>query len=129
MAEAANAEGFARGRNLKKLGMKGQDTSELFFENVRVPQANLLGEQEGQGFIQLMLQLGWERASIGVGAIGAMESVIEETVRDNQDRKAFKHRLMDMQHTRFKLAEAKTKAASALFGRAPEKTPPWEIFP
>ena len=110
VVEAATAAGFARGRNLKKLGMKGQDTSELFFENVRVPQANLLGEQEGQGFIQLMLQLGGERASIGVGAIGAMDSVIEETVRYTQDRKAFKQRLMDMQNTRFKLAEAKTKA-------------------
>ena len=110
VVEAANAEGFARGRNLKKLGMKGQDTSELFFENVRVPQANLLGEQEGQGFIHLMLQLGWERAAIGVSAIAAMDSVIEETVRYTQDRKAFKQRLMDMQNTRFKLAEAKTKA-------------------
>lgn len=110
VVETADAEGFARGRNLKKLGMKGQDTSELFFENVRVPRANLLGEQEGQGFIHLMLQLGWERASIGVGAIGAMDAVIEETVRYVQERKAFKQRLMDMQNTRFKLAEAKTKA-------------------
>jgi len=110
VVETADAEGFARGRNLKKLGMKGQDTSELFFENVRVPRANLLGEQEGQGFIHLMLQLGWERASIGVAAIAAMDAVIEETVRYVQERKAFKQRLMDMQNTRFKLAEAKTKA-------------------
>ena len=57
VVEAANAEGFARGRNLKKLGMKGQDTSELFFENVRVPQANLLGEQEGQGFILSLIHI------------------------------------------------------------------------
>ena len=110
VVETADAEGFARGRNLKKLGMKGQDTSELFFENVRVPRANLLGEQEGQGFFHLMLQLGWERASIGVAAIASMDAVIEETVRYVQERKAFKQRLMDMQNTRFKLAEAKTKA-------------------
>ena len=110
VVETANAEGFQRGRNLKKLGMKGQDTSELFFENVRVPQANLLGEEEGQGFIHLMLQLGWERLAIGVGAIGAMDGVIEDTVRYVQDRKAFKRRLMDFQNTRFKLAEAKSKA-------------------
>jgi len=77
---------------------------------VRVPRANLLGEQEGQGFIHLMLQLGWERANIGIAAIAAMDTVIEETVRYVQERKAFKQRLMDMQNTRFKLAEAKTKA-------------------
>ncbi len=110
IVETKDAEGFQRGRNLKKMGQKGQDTSELFFENVRVPQANLLGKEEGQGFIQLMLQLGWERLSIGIGAIAAMDGVIESTVRYVQDRKAFNQRLMDFQNTRFKLAEAKSKA-------------------
>ena len=110
VVETADAEGFQRGRNLKKLGMKGQDTSELFFENVRVPQSNLLGDKEGQGFIHLMLQLGWERLAIGISAIGVMDGVIEDTVRYVQDRKAFKQRIMDFQNTRFKLAEAKSKA-------------------
>ncbi len=109
VVETADAEGFERGRNLKKLGMKGQDTSELFFENVRVPRANLLGDEEGQGFIHLMLQLGWERLAIGIAAIGAMDSMIDETLSYVKDRKAFGKRLMDLQNTRFKMAEAKSK--------------------
>ena len=109
VVETADAEGFERGRNLKKLGMKGQDTSELFFENVRVPRANLLGNEEGQGFIHLMLQLGWERLAIGIAAIGAMDSMIDETLSYVKDRKAFGKRLMDLQNTRFKMAEAKSK--------------------
>ncbi len=107
--ETAGAEGFQRGRNLKKLGMKGQDTSELFFENVRVPQTNLLGGQEGRGFFQLMDQLGWERLVIGIGAIGAMDGMLSETLRYVRNRSAFGTRLMDFQNTRFKLAEAKSK--------------------
>jgi acyl-CoA dehydrogenase len=103
------AVGFQRGRNLKKLGMKGQDTSELFFENARVPRENLLGEHEGRGFFQLMNQLGWERLVIAIGAIGAMDGMMRETVAYVRTRKAFGQRLMDFQNTRFKLAEAKTK--------------------
>ena len=107
--EPTAAIGFQRGRNLKKLGMKGQDTSELFFENVRVPRENLLGEHEGRGFFQLMNQLGWERLVIAIGAVGAMDGMMRETVGYVRARKAFGQRLMDFQNTRFKLAEAKTK--------------------
>jgi alkylation response protein AidB-like acyl-CoA dehydrogenase len=108
--ETEDAEGFRRGRNLKKLGMKGSDTAELFFEDVRVPTANLLGSEEGQGFYQLMKQLPWERLMIGVTALGFIDFAIDETVKYVQDRKAFGSRIMDFQNTRFKLAECKTKA-------------------
>lgn len=74
--ETEEAEGFRRGRNLKKLGMKGSDTAELFFENVRVPTANLLGPEEGQGFYQLMKQLPWERLMIGITALGFIDFAI-----------------------------------------------------
>ena len=107
--ETSEVTGFQRGRNLKKLGMKGQDTSELFFEDVRVPRTNLLGQNEGRGFFQLMSQLGWERLVIGIGAIGAMDGMMSETIRYVKERKAFGQRLMDFQNTRFKLAEAKSK--------------------
>ena len=107
--ETDNAPGFRRGRNLAKLGIKGQDTSELFFHDVRVPQRNLLGGQEGQGFVQLMSQLAWERLQIGVLALGAMDAILSDTLTFVQERKAFGRRLMDFQNTRFKLAEAKTK--------------------
>ena len=108
--ETEDAEGFRRGRNLKKLGMKGSDTAELFFEDVRVPTANLLGPEEGQGFYQLMKQLPWERLMIGITALGFIDFAIAETVKYVQDRKAFGSRIMDFQNTRFKLAECKTKA-------------------
>ena len=108
--ETEGAEGFRRGRNLKKLGMKGSDTAELFFEDVRVPTANLLGPEEGQGFYQLMKQLPWERLMIGITALGFIDFAIDETVKYVQDRKAFGSRIMDFQNTRFKLAECKTKA-------------------
>lgn len=108
--ETAEAEGFSRGRNLKKMGMKGNDTSELFFENVKVPADNLLGTEEGQGFYQLMKQLPWERLVIAVTALGAIDFALEETLRYVKERKAFGKRVMDFQNTRFKLAECKTKA-------------------
>ena len=108
--ETENLEGFSRGRNLKKLGMKSNDTSELFFDSVPVPMTNLLGPDEGQGFYQLMKQLPWERLAIAVMALGAIDYAIAETVRYVQDRKAFGKRVMDFQNTRFKLAECKTKA-------------------
>ena len=108
--ETEGAEGFRRGRNLKKLGMKGSDTAELFFEEVRVPTSNLLGPEEGQGFYQLMKQLPWERLMIGITALGFIDFAIDETVKYVQDRKAFGSRIMDFQNTRFKLAECKTKA-------------------
>jgi len=101
--------GFRRGRNLEKVGLKGQDTSELFFDDVRIPQANLLGAEEGQGFYQLMKELAYERTIIGVKALGNCELAISETLRYVKDRKAFDKRLMDFQNTRFKLAECQAQ--------------------
>jgi len=110
MVETDDLEGFRRGKNLSKLGLKSQDTTELFFEGVRVPKNNLLGIQEGQGFYQLMNQLPWERLLIGITALGAIDFALEETTRYVRERKAFGTRVMDFQNTRFKLAEMKTKA-------------------
>lgn len=107
--ETEGADGFTRGRNLDKLGYKGQDTSELFFDGVRVPRENVLGGEPGQGFYQLMKQLPWERLIIGIMAVGVSDYAIELTLDYVQNRKAFGQRLMDFQNTRFKLAEAKTK--------------------
>jgi len=89
--------------------MKGNDTAELFYEDVKVPLTNLLGDEEGQGFYQLMKQLPWERLLIAIQALGAMDFAIANTVKYVQDRKAFGQRVMDFQNTRFKLAECKTK--------------------
>lgn len=110
MVDTEQAPGFRRGRNLEKLGMKGQDTSELFFEDVRVPRANLLGGEEGQGFYQLMKQLPWERLLIGIMSVGHMDFMLQQTLDYVRERKAFGKRLYDLQNTRFTLAEAKTKA-------------------
>ena len=110
MVETDNLEGFRRGKNLSKLGLKAQDTTELFFEDARVPKNNLLGIQEGQGFYHLMNQLPWERLLIGITALGAIDFALEETTRYVRERKAFGTRVMDFQNTRFKLAERKTKA-------------------
>ncbi|MEM7404581.1 MAG: acyl-CoA dehydrogenase family protein [Pseudomonadota bacterium] len=107
--ETEHTEGFIRGRMLDKLGLKGQDTSELFFEEMRVPKANVLGGEMGRGFYQLMQQLPWERLIIGIMAVGASDYAIEQTVEYAKHRKAFSQRVMDFQNTRFKLAEAKTK--------------------
>ena len=110
MVETAAAEGFARGRNLEKLGLKSQDTSELFFDNVRLPPENLLGGVEGQGFYQLMKSLPQERLVVALGGAAAMEKALEETVAYTSERKAFGKSLLEMQNTRFKLAEVKTIA-------------------
>ncbi|HHS83032.1 MAG TPA: acyl-CoA dehydrogenase, partial [Devosia sp.] len=109
VVEPDEAEGFRRGSPLKKLGMKGNDTAELFYEDVKVPITNLLGEEEGQGFYQLMKQLPWERLLIAIQALGAMDFALEQTIAYVQERKAFGQRVMDFQNTRFKLAECKTK--------------------
>ncbi len=109
----ADTEGFERGRNLKKLGMKSQDTSELFFDNVRVPMTNLLGTDEGMGFIQLMQQLPQERLIIAINSVAVMEAAIAQTVEYTKERKAFGRSVADFQNTRFKLAEAKTTATIA----------------
>lgn len=110
MVETAEAEGFARGRNLEKLGLKSQDTSELFFDNVRLPPENLLGGTEGQGFYQLMNSLPQERLVVALGGAAAMEKALEETVAYTSERRAFGKPLLEMQNTRFKLAEVKTVA-------------------
>ena len=103
-------EGFERGRNLEKIGLKDADTSELFFSDMRVPQANLLGETEGLGFYQLMKNLQQERLSIACTAATMSEMAVEETVAYVKKRKAFGKSVMDFQNTRFKLAECKTEA-------------------
>jgi acyl-CoA dehydrogenase len=100
--------GFARGRNLEKVGMHAQDTSELFFDEVRVPASNLLGE-EGKGFAYLMSQLPQERLLVAIGAVAAAESAVNWTVDYVQDRKAFGAPLAEKQHVRFALTEAHTE--------------------
>ncbi|MGX1197476.1 acyl-CoA dehydrogenase family protein [Parvibaculum sp. MBR-TMA-1.3b-4.2] len=113
MVETEEVEGFRRGRNLKKLGQKAQDTSELFFDDVKVPLTNLLGEDEGKGFIQLMQQLPQERLIIAVQACCAMEKAVALTAEYTKDRKAFGKSILDFQNTQFKLAECKTEATIA----------------
>jgi len=105
----AETAGFRKGRNLEKLGLKAQDTAELFFDDVRVPATNLLGE-EGQGFVYLMQELAWERLQVAVIAAAAIEAAVEWTVRYTKERKAFGRPIAEFQNTRFKLAEAKTQA-------------------
>ncbi|VVM38212.1 acyl-CoA dehydrogenase family protein [Pseudomonas fluorescens] len=108
LLEVNDLPGFRRGATLEKIGMQGQDTCELFFDDVRVPVANLLGPEEGKGFVQLMQQLPEERMFIAMNALGAMERALEETVQYAHDRKLFGKPLMEMQNTRFKLAEMQT---------------------
>ncbi|MCP5270439.1 MAG: acyl-CoA dehydrogenase family protein [Burkholderiaceae bacterium] len=113
LVETEQSPGFRRGRQLDKIGLKSQDTSELFFDDVRVPAANLLGEAEGQGFFQLMQQLPQERLIIALQGIGAMERALEETVRYAKERKAFGRPIWDFQNTRFKLAEVQATVLAA----------------
>jgi acyl-CoA dehydrogenase len=101
--------GFRRGRLLKKIGLHGNDTAELFFDDMRVPASSLLGEAEGLGFFQLMQQLPQERLVIGVGAVAAMERAVELTVAYTKDRTAFGKPLMGHQNTRMVLAECVTR--------------------
>ncbi len=108
----ANREGFNRGRNLEKLGMKAQDTSELFFENVRVPPSNMLGA-EGRGFPQMMTNLAQERLAQAIRSATVVETVIEWTVDYTAERKAFGQTIADFQNTQFVLAELKARAIMA----------------
>lgn len=108
----ADRAGFARGRNLDKLGLKAQDTSELFFDEVRVPITNLLGE-ENQGFRYLMQELPQERLLIAIGAVTVIEAALDWTIAYTRERKAFGRAIADFQNTRFKLAEVKTEATVA----------------
>ena len=110
IVETDEVEGFERGRNLDKIGLKANDTSELFFNEVRVPTSNLLGHEEGQGFIQLMQQLPQERLQIGTGAVAMIERALAVTIDYVKERKAFGKALIDFQNTQFKLAELKTEA-------------------
>jgi acyl-CoA dehydrogenase len=104
----ADTEGFRRGRNLDKLGLKGQDTSELFFEDCRVPVENLLGA-EGTGFKMLMQQLQQERLSIAVTSMASCRRSLEDTVDYVKERKAFGKSIAAFQNTQFKLAELATQ--------------------
>ncbi|WP_040769015.1 acyl-CoA dehydrogenase family protein [Tsukamurella sp. 1534] len=109
----ADREGFRRGKVLNKIGQKGQDTSELFFDDVHVPVANLLGDQEGLGFYQLMQQLPQERLIIGQACVAGMEVIFEETLRYTKEREAFGRPVFGFQNTKFKLAEALTETTIA----------------
>ncbi|MGN6142328.1 MAG: acyl-CoA dehydrogenase family protein [Mesorhizobium sp.] len=109
VVETDEVEGFERGRNLDKIGLKANDTSELFFNDVAVPTANLLGAEEGQGFIQLMQQLPQERLMIGTTAIAMAERALAATIDYVKERQAFGQKIIDFQNTQFKLAELKTE--------------------
>ncbi|NWG92056.1 MAG: acyl-CoA dehydrogenase family protein, partial [Parvularculaceae bacterium] len=113
VVETDEVDGFRRGRNLKKLGNKAQDTSELFFDEVKIPTENLLGHTEGLGFIQLMQQLPQERQQIAVIAIAAIERALDLTIAYTKERHAFGRPIFNFQNTQFKLAEAKAKATMA----------------
>jgi len=113
VVETDGQEGFRRGRILEKMGQKGQDTAELFFDDMRVPCGNLLGTEEGKGFYQLMQQLPQERMIIAIGALASMERALDLTVEYVRNRKVFGEALLDLQNTRFKLAECRTNATIA----------------
>ncbi|MBP6852217.1 MAG: acyl-CoA dehydrogenase family protein [Rhodoferax sp.] len=107
--------GFEKGRRLKKLGLKAQDTSELFFDQVRVPAENLLGggAMEGQGFVCLMQELPWERLQIAIGAVAASQAAIHRTVAYVKERKLFGTTVGAFQNTRFTLAQLQTEVQIA----------------
>ncbi|SEE77772.1 acyl-CoA dehydrogenase family protein [Bradyrhizobium erythrophlei] len=113
VVETAGAEGYRRGRNLDKIGLHASDTSELFFDNVTVPPENLLGGEEGNGFVQLMQQLPQERLSLAVGAVASMERAVKITAEYTKQRTAFGKPLIEFQNTAFTLAERKTEAMIA----------------
>ncbi len=108
----ASAAGFAKGKNLEKIGMKAQDTSELFFQDVRVPRENLLGV-EGMGFVYLMQELPQERLSVAVNAVASAVSIFEQTKTYVTERQAFGKSISQFQNTRFKLAEMDTELTVA----------------
>ena len=104
----ADREGFSKDKPLKKIGMKAQDTCQMYFDNVRVPQSNLLG-QEGQGFIYLMMELPQERLLVAIIAIATAEEAVKRTLQYVQEREAFGRPIAKFQNTRFKLAEMATE--------------------
>lgn len=105
----AGSKGFEKGKNLEKIGMKAQDTSELFFQDVEVPVENLLGANEGQGFLQLMKELPQERLLVAITALAASEAALKWTIQYAKERKAFGKPVLAFQNTRFKLAEMKAE--------------------
>jgi len=105
----AERPGFSKGKLLEKIGLKGQDTSELFFDEVRVPVENRLGE-ENKGFSYLTHQLAWERTIIGLRAAACIEALLEDTLQYVRERKVFGKTVFDFQNTKFKLAECKAQA-------------------
>ncbi len=111
--ETEGLGGFSRGKPLKKIGQKGQDTSELFFADCRVPRENLLGGAEGQGFYQLMNQLPRERLIIAAMGVAVMENAVRVTSDYVKQRQAFGQALIEFQNTRFELAECATEARIA----------------
>ena len=113
IVETADAKGFRVGRVLDKIGLKAQDTSELFFDDVAVPADGLLGGVEGQGFFQLMSDLPYERTIIGVIAAAAMEGAYAATLAYVREREAFGQPIAEFQNTKFKLAEIATVATVA----------------
>jgi acyl-CoA dehydrogenase len=113
VVETDDAPGFRRGRKLKKLGMDSADTSELFFEDVRLPAESLLGTEEGQGFYQLMKELPQERLIVAVHAVAMMERAVALTADYVKQRSAFGKKIIEFQNTQFELAACKTEATIA----------------
>jgi acyl-CoA dehydrogenase len=113
VVETDDAAGFRRGRKLKKLGMESADTSELFFEDVKLPAESLLGTEEGQGFYQLMKELPQERLIVALHAAAMMERAVALTVDYVKQRQAFGKKIIEFQNTQFELAECKTDAVMA----------------
>ena len=109
MVETKDLPGYRVGRVLDKIGQNGWDTAEMFFDDCRVPASCLLGPTEGQGFVQLMRDLPYERALLALGGVAGMEYALQLTVDYTRTRKAFGQALLEMQNTRFKLAEVKTQ--------------------
>ena len=115
IVETRDCAGFRVGRVLDKIGLKAQDTSELFFDEVRVPADHLLGGSEGQGFFQLMSDLPYERLIIGVTALAAMEGAYQATLDYVRERQAFGRPVAEFQNTKFRLADVATQI---MVGRA-----------
>ena len=113
LVETKDRPGYRVGRVLEKLGQKGQDTCELFFEDVHVPADAVLGGETGRGFYQLMTELPYERTLIAISAVAAVERAVQITADYARERMVFGKPLLEMQNTRFVLADAKTKALVA----------------
>jgi acyl-CoA dehydrogenase len=110
VVETKDLQGYRVGRMLEKVGMHGQDTCELFFDDIRVPARNLLGGEEGRGFYQMMEQLPYERMGVAVSATAVTEHAVSITIKHSKERTAFGKALIEFQNTRFKLAECKAQA-------------------